>query len=107
MTSKLVQKLDLGLTCCKASGILEQMHLGGMGCSETTSSNDRLHGGEWDGGEGDDPGGRRRGGLLTARGDHLLHGDHEMPTMCKTLSCMRAERKHAKNKNNMNRTIST
>ena len=79
-----------------------QMHLGDMGCSETTSSNDRLHGGELDSSDpwrrdGDDLGGRRRGRLLIARSDNLLHGDHEMPTMmCRTPSCMRAERKHAR-----------
>ena len=41
-----------------------QMHLGDMGCSETTSSNDRLHGGELDSSDpwrrdSDDLGGRR------------------------------------------------
>jgi len=41
-----------------------QMHLGDMGCSEMTSSNDRLHGGELDSSDpwrrdGDDLGGRR------------------------------------------------
>ena len=70
------------------------------GCS-WTSSDGELHNGKLDDIEprrryGDDPGGRRRGGLLTARGDHLLHGDHEMPMTCRTPPCMRAERKHAK-----------
>jgi len=68
------------------------------GCSWTSS------GAEPDGieprrgyGDGDLGGGRRRGRLLTARSDNLLHGDHEMPTMmCRTPSCMRAERKHAR-----------
>ena len=46
-----------------------QIHLGDMGCSETTSSNDWLHGGELDSSDpwrrdGDDLGGRRRGGLF-------------------------------------------
>jgi hypothetical protein len=68
------------------------------GCS-WTSSGGELHNGEPDGIEprrrySD---GRRRGRLLTARSDNLLHGDHEMPTMmCRTPSCMRAERKHAR-----------
>ena len=73
------------------------------GCS-WTSTGGELHNGEPDGieprrgyGDGDLGGGRRRGRLLTARSDNLLHGDHEMPTMmCRTPSCMRAERKHAR-----------
>jgi len=68
------------------------------GCSWTSSGGELLNC-EPDGIEprrryGD---GRRRGRLLTARSDNLLHGDHEMPTMmCRTPSCMRAERKHAR-----------
>ena len=73
------------------------------GCS-WTSSDGELHNGKLDDIEprrryGDDDlgGGRRRGRLVTARSDNLLHGDHEMPTMmCRTPSCMRAERKHAR-----------
>jgi hypothetical protein len=68
----------------------------------------KLQNGELDGIElrrryGDDPGNWRHGGLFTAGDNNLLHGDHEMPTMRRTASCLRAERKHAKNKNNMNK----